>query len=242
VNTTRSGRAAALALTLVTAVLATLALAAPASASAYRYWAYWQGASGAWVAAPTGPGAYRVVDSDVQGWRFAITTDSPDQAPDNAPDFAALCPDLAAAAPPAGQLRVAVVVDSGFAADAPTGQVPPADVVSCVTVPKGSTGSQALAAATSVTEDGGLVCAINGYPADECGAEVSDADASAADAAAASEQPNPATVAAGTTSDQGSGSSASPAVFIAGGLALAALLGAAWLIPAMRRRSRGSAA
>ncbi|MFM8238864.1 MAG: hypothetical protein ACKOAW_00955, partial [Actinomycetota bacterium] len=62
---------------VVAAALAPVMTATAAQAAAYRYWSYWLGASGAWVAAQTGPGKYSVVDSDVQGWRFAITTDSP---------------------------------------------------------------------------------------------------------------------------------------------------------------------
>ena len=227
-------RAALLLAALSAALLAALALASPAHATAYRYWSYWQGASGQWVAAQTGPGDHTLVDQDVQGWRFAISTEAVTQAPDNAPAFAALCPDLAALAAPAGEVRVAVVVDSGFVADAPTGQAPPADVVSCVTLPEGSTGNQALAAAASVTEQDGLVCSVNGYPTDECGTPISDADAAAAASAAASEEPNPAVVATGSTDASDSGSS--PAGFIAGAAILAALIAAAWLIPAARRR------
>lgn len=243
VKTTNHRRAAAFVLMLVTAMLATVALAAPAQATAYRYWSYWQGASGTWVAAQTGPGDYTLVDEDVQGWRFAITSDNPAAAPDNAPDFATLCPDLAAASVTEGDIRAAVVLDSGFTADAPDGQTPPADVVSCVTVPEGSTGNQALAAAGAVTEDGGLVCAINGYPTDECGAEVSDADAAAASEAAAGEQPNPGFVAEATTTDASTAESTSTettstnssAGFIVGGLILLALVAAAFLIPRRRR-------
>lgn len=238
-TTTIHGRTAALLITVLTAVLATVALAAPAQAAAYRYWSYWQGASGTWVAAQTGPGDYSLVDEDVQGWRFGITADMPSQAPDNDPDFATLCPDLAAAGATSGELRVAVVIDAGFTADAPQGQTPPADVVSCVTVPEGSTGNQALAAAGSVTDQGGLVCAINGYPADECGAEVADADATAAAEAAASEQPNPAVVAAPTTTEdtaaQPDSDSSSPVGFLIGAAVLAALVAAAFIIPRRRR-------
>jgi hypothetical protein len=243
VNTTARGRVAALALTLLTAILATLALAAPASAAAFRYWSYWQGASGEWVAAQTGPGDHTLVDRDVQGWRFTLTTDTPTQGPDNAPDFAALCPDLAAAAVPAGQVRVAVVIDSGYLADAPQGQTPPADVVSCVTVAEGSTGNQALAAAATTSDQGGLICSVNGYPEGECGAPVSDEDAAAAAAAAAAEQPNPATIAAPgeSTTEAGDSESRSTIGFVVGGVLLALLLGAAWAIPAARRRSRAKA-
>jgi hypothetical protein len=243
VNTTTPGRAAALLITLLTAALATVALAAPAQAAAYRYWSYWQGATGTWVAAQTGPGDYTLVDSDVQGWRFTLTSDVPTQGPDNAPVFADLCPDLAAAGATAGQLRVAVVIDSGFAADAPQGQTPPGDVVSCVTVPEGSTGNQALAKAGAVTEDGGLICSINGYPEGECGDEVSDADAAAAATAAKDEQPNPAVVTAGgTTTDASSADSEGTPVagFALGAAVLAALIGLAYWIPKRRRASRSA--
>ena len=235
-------RPAALALALVALLLATVAAAGPASATAYRYWSYWQGASGEWVAAQTGPGDHQMVDEDVQGWRFAISTESVAQMPDNAPDFAALCPDLAAASPAEGQLRAAVVIDSGFVADAPSGQTPPADVVSCVTIPEGSTGNQALAAAAAVADQQGLICSINGYPADECSAEVSDADAVAAADAAALELPNPAVVAAAGSSAGTSTGSQSTAALLGGATVLALILLAAWGIPALRRRSRANAA
>ena len=242
-TTTIQGRIAALLITLISATLAAVALAAPAHAAAYRYWSYWQGDSGTWVAAQTGPGDYAVVDGDVQGWRFSITTDMPAQAPDNDPDFAALCPDLDAAGATSGELRVAVVIDAGFVADAPDGETPPADVVSCVTVPEGSTGNQALAAAGAVNEDGGLVCAINGYPADECGAEVTDPDAAAAATAAEAEEPNPAVVAAATTTDEASAeavtttesSSSSWVGFLLGAVVIGALIAAAFIIPKRRR-------
>jgi hypothetical protein len=223
--------------------LATLALAAPAQAAAYRYWSYWQGATGTWVAAPTGPGDYTLVDSDVQGWRFAITTDMPNQPPDNSPVFADLCPDLDAAGATAGQVRVAVVIDAGFTADAPSGQTPPGDVVACVTVPEGSTGNQALAAAGAITDDNGLICSINGYPEGECGTEVPDADAAAAANAAQDEQPNPAAVAAGTTTDVTTTTSPegnSWAGFALGALILALLIGAAFWIPRRRRAARSA--
>ena len=238
-STTRPGRATALLIALAAALVAAVAVAAPASATAFRYWSYWQGADGQWTAAQTGPGDYKIVDQDVQGWRFAISTETVSVAPDNAPEFAALCPDLAAAAATAGQLRTAVVIDSGFAADAPEGQTPPADVVTCVTVPEGSTGNQALAAAAAINDQQGLVCAINGYPEGECGAEVSDADATAAAQAASAEQPNPAVIGAGEPgAAEGADDSRSITTLVLGGTALALLIGAAVAIPAVRRRSR----
>lgn len=223
-------------LLILATLLALLAGAAPASAAAYRYWSYWQGASGTWVAAQTGPGDYTVVDADVQGWRFGITTDSPTTPPDNAPDFAALCPQLAATPAAHATVRVAVVLDAGLRADAPQGQQPPADQVACVTVPSGSTGNQALAAATTVGQDGGMVCAIAGYPSGECGAEVSDAQAAAAAKAGAAEAPNPATATAAAGVGPTSSPSGSPAAFALGLVALLGVTGAA--VVTARRRSR----
>jgi hypothetical protein len=243
IRTTAAGRATALLVTLAAALVAVVAVSAPASATAFRYWSYWQGADGQWTAAQTGPGDYTLVDEDVQGWRFAISTESVAVAPDNAPDFATLCPDLAVAAPAAGQVRAAVVIDSGFVADAPEGQTPPADSVACVTVPEGSTGNQALAAAATITDQQGLVCAINGYPEGECGAEVSDADAAAAGEAAAAEEPNPAVISAGAPASADTAEdSGSTSTFVLGAVVLALLLGAAFAIPALRRRSRTTAA
>jgi hypothetical protein len=245
VTITTHRRAAAVLITLMAATVATLTLAAPAQAASFRYWSYWQGATGTWVAAETGPGDHTLVDSDVQGWRFTITAAMPTQAPDNAPVFADLCPDLAAAGATEGEVRVAVVIDSGYTADAPEGQTPPGDVVSCVTLPEGSTGNQALAAAGSVTEDNGLVCAINGYPEGECGVEVSDADAQAAATAAQDEQPNPAVIAVPAATTSGSTAttdSSSPAWLgmAIGALALAALIGLAFWIPRRRRAARSA--
>ncbi len=230
-------RSAAFAVSLVATMLVTAALAAPAQATAYRYWSYWLGTSGTWVAAQTGPGDHTIIDQDVQGWRFGITTEAPAATPDNDPDFTALCPQLAADGPVASQVRVAVVIDSGFIADAPEGQAPPADRVSCVTVPDGATGNQALAAAGSLNDEGGLVCGINGYPEGECGQEVPDDVAQAAAEAAASETPNPALVAIAngeqtTADDAGS----SPVGLWVAVIVIAGLAGAAVLIP--RRRAR----
>jgi hypothetical protein len=223
---------------LVAVGLLSVLVAGPAHATAYRYWSYWQGASGQWEPAQTGPAGYSVVDQDVQGWRFGITAESPTQAPDNAPVFAELCPDLAAAEPADDQLRVAVVVDPGFVADAPKGQTPPADEVSCVTVPRGSTGNQALAAATRVDDDNGLVCALNGYPEGECSAEVPDAQASAAAAAAEDEQPNPAAISAASASGDSAPAEAPAGTgLIVGAAALAAVVGA--LVVLVRRRRGG---
>jgi hypothetical protein len=224
--------------TILTAIL--VCAAGSAQAAAYRYWSYWQGASGQWVAAQTGPGDHVVTDADVQGWRFGITSDAPSTPPDNDPDFAALCPALAATPAAHAMVRVAVVIDGGPTAAAPKGEAPPADQIACVTVPAGSTGNQALAAAASVRSEGSLVCAVNGYPATECGAEVTDDVAAAAASAAASEKPNPAAP-AGPTSDKVdqaalAGNSPSVPAIVAALIAAIGVAGAAVFIG--RRRAR----
>lgn len=223
------------------ALLAVVALAGPAQAASYRYWSFWLGSTGTWVAAPVGPGEYPVVDRDVQGWRFGITADAPATPPDNAPVFADLCPALDAASPAAGQFRVAVVVDAGYRADAPTGEVPPADSISCVTVPEGATGNQALAAAVTVTDDQGMICSINGYPAAECTPEVADGDAAAAAQAASAESPNPAPLgASGSAAPSSAPTTANPLGpwgAIAGIAVVAALVVGAVGIARSRRRS-----
>lgn len=242
VNLTIPGRSAALVICFLTAILAAVALAAPAQGAAYRYWSYWQGESGTWVAAQTGAGDYTVVDQDVQGWRFGITSDAPAKTPDNDPQFATLCPQLAQDGATEGQVRVAVVIDSGFTADAPEGQTPPEDAVSCVTVPQGSTGNQALAAAGSITDSNGIVCAIDSYPADECGPEIPDAQAQAAAEAAESEEPNPAVIAAGATDDTVGQTDASTDTssstwvgLLIGAVVVIGLIAAAIIIPKRRR-------
>lgn len=246
-NLTTPGRAAALVICMLTALLAAVASAAPAQGAAYRYWSYWQGESGTWVAAQTGAGDHTLVDQDVQGWRFGITTDAPAQTPDNAPAFAALCPELAQAGATEGEVRVAVVIDAGFVAEAPEGQTPPEDVVACVRLPEGSTGNQALAAAGSITDSNGIVCAIDGYPADECGPEIPDAQAEAAAEAAASEQANPAIISAGSTDDTvgvttdpaADASSNSGVLFLVGAVLLAGVIAAAVILPRRRRADAG---
>lgn len=225
--------------TMLLALGISAAMAPTAQAEAYRYWSYWQGQSGTWTASQTGPGGYQLVDADVQGWRFAISTEAPATGPDNAPDFAALCPALADSGPVAGSLRVAVVIDSGTAAEAPGDEVPPADTISCVTVPEGSTGNQAIAAATGVREADGMVCALGGYPASECSAAVSDSDAATALAAAASESPNPADPAAvAGVEDQASEPGNGPGYVLLIAAVIAAVLGVGAWVGSRSRRAR----
>jgi hypothetical protein len=150
---------------------------APAHADSYRYWSYVLGQDKQWAMAQTGPGDRVLADRDVDGWQFGIFGVEGGATPEQAPDFAALCPELEAAGPSQGQVRVAVVIDSGTPQEAPEGETPMEDRVSCMSIASGSNGYQALANAASVRQDNGMVCGIDGYPATECAAVVPDAPA-----------------------------------------------------------------
>jgi hypothetical protein len=146
----------------------------PAQADSYRYWSYLLGQDNEWAMAQTGPGDRVLLDRDVDGWQFGIFGVEGGATPKEAPDFAALCPELEAAGPTQGQVRVAVVIDSGTAQEAPAGETPIPDSVTCTSIAAGSNGYQALASAATVRTDSGLVCGIDGYPATECAAVVPD--------------------------------------------------------------------
>ncbi|MHB1066447.1 MAG: SCO2322 family protein [Candidatus Nanopelagicales bacterium] len=151
----------------VVAAAALLAPAAPAQAVAYRYWTYWQGTAQGWVFATAGPASTIPADGSVEGWRFAVTTaaGAPGDQPRVAPSFADVCARTPAA--PGGK-RVALVIDPGPPAMAPNGQSPGPVVAACVVADPGATGYQVLRSVAEVRTDGGLVCAITGYPAGEC--------------------------------------------------------------------------
>ena len=138
----------------------------------YRYWGYFQASSGAttWTAAMTGP-SVEVKDGDVEGWTFTASgTDIPATAPMMDPDFAALCSEVSQVA---GKVRVGLVVDFGVAEIAPAGETPREFFSDCVVVPEGSVGLDVLEAVLDVrAAESGLICAIAGYPAEECGAEI----------------------------------------------------------------------
>lgn len=149
--------------------------ATPAAADTYRYWSYWNAADGAWSMAMTG-GADRILnDGDVDGWRFGAFGLETTITPRTDADLVTLCPILAAEEAAEGEIRVAVVVDPGTASVAPEGETPGDVIVSCLTLPAGTNGNQALEAAAEVRFDGGLICGVNGYPADECGPKVDNA-------------------------------------------------------------------
>jgi hypothetical protein len=138
-----------------------LAFAAPASADATAFWGYWQASGSDWAFAKTGPASAHPKEGAVEGWRFARSSGDTGTPPRAEPAFAKICGSTAAQA---GNKRVAVVIDYGDRADAPSGATPPAAKTSCAVVPQSATGSDVLAKVATPKEDkSGLICAIDTF-------------------------------------------------------------------------------
>ncbi|MFI1399272.1 SCO2322 family protein [Streptomyces sp. NPDC020681] len=167
------GLAPALALALALGAVLTVLGAGPAHAAGYRYWSFWIGSGTTWAYATEGPATARPADGSVNGFRFSVSEDSGDSArPRRAPDFAAIC---GGTPPKPGAKRVALVIDPGTAADAPSGETPPAARVACAQVRPDATSAEALAAVAKPLRynNQALLCAISGYPEAGCGEQVS---------------------------------------------------------------------
>ncbi|MFD5590760.1 SCO2322 family protein [Streptomyces griseorubiginosus] len=152
-----------------------LAVAGPAHATGYRYWSFWDRAGTTWTYATQGPSTAVPSDGDVQGFRFAVSEDSSDASrPRGTASFATICAHTPAQA---GRKRVALVIDFGTDADAPSGERPPARRDACAVVDRDATTAQALAAVAKPLRYGtnALLCAISGYPRAGCGEAVTGA-------------------------------------------------------------------
>ena len=230
----RSGATALITSMIVGALAAVLmvTLAGPAQAAAYRYWGYYTWTDGAWAFATAGPDQTDPADGAVEGWRFAVTTESGSpRAPRADGDFAAICASTDAAT---GKKRVAVVLDAGLADDSPDGAEPPGARGACALVDQAASGAQVLAVVATARIEGGLVCSLDGYPAQGCGEEVETEPPAGPDAAVQLALPQDDSEPADATPAEDDGA---PWLGIAlGGLLVAALGGAAvW-------RSRSGAA
>lgn len=161
---------ATISLLLISAVVAPQANAA---GKGYRYWGYYQAAPGAsiWKSAMTGP-TVELKDGAVEGWLFTFSSeDIPSGAPSVKPDFKKICSQVKA---DPNVIRVGLVVDFGSQAISPKGEKVQKTITACQTLPIESVGLDALSDAVKVrTAPSGLICAFNGYPAKECGAEIS---------------------------------------------------------------------
>lgn len=156
---------------------ATTPAATAKAPAAYRYWGYYKVDKGAWVFQEKGPYQVIATDGSVEGWRYA-TADMTTQRPPRAlPTFEEICGKTAAET---GKKRIGFVIDFGRVADGAEGAQPPAAVARCEVIPVNASSAQAMAAAASgLREEGGMVCAINGYPAKGCGDPVATVPAAA---------------------------------------------------------------
>ncbi|MEU4872544.1 SCO2322 family protein [Streptomyces sp. NPDC021608] len=208
-----------------------------AQAAGYRYWSFWDRTANTWTYATQGPSTARPADGDVQGFRFAVSADSQDATrPRGAASFAAIC-----ARTPArdGMKRVALVLDFGTAADAPGGEAPPAPSprTACARVASGATTAEALAAVAGPLryDANALLCAIAGYPRTGCGEQVS-TDGTPTRQPSAAKGAGAGGRAADRDGDDG-GKDGGPSVGLYAGAAAVAVLGAAAVRQARRRRN-----
>lgn len=145
---------------------------ANAAEKGWRYWGYYQAAPGAtkWTAAMTGP-TVDIEDGAVEGWSFVFSSDDiPSTSPSVKPNFAAICGKTKA---DKDTKRIALVVDFGSKAYAPKGEKIPKTIATCVRTAKTSQGIDVLGMALKVRANkSGLICGLNGYPAKECGLEI----------------------------------------------------------------------
>lgn len=152
--------------------------------------------------------------------------------PRGAASFATIC-----AKTPArdGTKRVALVIDFGTAADAPSGESPPSPRTACARVSPDATTAEALASVAKPLryDTNALLCAIAGYPETGCGEQVS-GQAPGTDEPTSAAEPQPAKESAGSEKNEDGG----PSVGLYAGVAAVAVLGAAAVWQARRRGSR----
>ncbi|MER5225183.1 SCO2322 family protein [Streptomyces flaveus] len=208
-----------------------LASSGQAHAAGYRYWSFWDRDGDTWVYATQGPSTARPSDGDVQGFRFSVSEDSRDAAkPRGAAEFATIC-----AKTPArdGSKRVALVLDFGTSADAPSGETPPRPRTACARVPEDATTADALATVAKPLryDTNALLCAIAGYPRTGCGEQISATEPTP------STTPRDTSPSAESESGGDSGGDQGPSLGLLAGIGAVAVLGAAAVWQTRRRRS-----
>ena len=146
---------------------------ASAADKGWRYWGYYQAAPGAktWTAAMTGP-FVDIKDGAVEGWSFVFSADDiPSIAPSVKPDFRTICGKVKA---DKDTKRIGLVIDYGSKAYAPKGEKVQKTFTTCVRTAKESQGIDVLGQVAKIrAAKSGLICGLNGYPAKECGLEIS---------------------------------------------------------------------
>ncbi|HSE10469.1 MAG TPA: SCO2322 family protein [Nocardioidaceae bacterium] len=162
-------------LLVVTAAVA--GLAGPAHAEdGYQYWNYFHLENDTWAFSQVGTADYRPEDGDVEGFRYGTSTESTGIEPRadlGEVNFETICADTEAAA---GEKRVALVLD--FGVDEGNGP-PPEPRAECAVVAQDATTQQVLGEVAEVRVEGGMTCALDGYPATGCGEPVKNAQVEA---------------------------------------------------------------
>ncbi len=150
---------------------------APAQAAAYRFWGFFTESGTSWTFAQKGPDQTVPADGTVDGWRFAVADETSSRFPRATPTFDELC---STTPKQDGLKRVGLVVDFGRAADSESASTPPEPTARCASVPTQASSTDVLKSVGELRIEGGLVCAVSGYPASGCGGEVKEVSSAAA--------------------------------------------------------------
>jgi hypothetical protein len=159
---------------LLVATAAVAGLAGPAQAEdGFQYWNYFHLENQTWAFSEVGPADHQPADGDVEGFRYGTSTVSQGIEPRadlQQVNFDTVCADTEAAE---GEKRVAVLVDYGV--DEGNG-APPEARAECAVVAEDASTQRVLDQVADVRVEGGMTCALDGYPATGCGVPVKDAD------------------------------------------------------------------
>jgi hypothetical protein len=159
---------------LLLTAFALAALAAPAHAEdGFRYWHYFHLDGDTWAFSEVGASEYQPEDGDVEGFRFGTSTMAQPIEPRADLDevsFDTVCADTEAAD---GEKRVAVLIDYGTDEGQGT---PPDPRAECAVAADDASTQQILGQVADVRVEGGMTCALDGYPASGCGDPVANAE------------------------------------------------------------------
>ncbi|NLT31029.1 MAG: hypothetical protein GXX86_11355 [Propionibacterium sp.] len=142
-----------------------------AAEDGYRFWGYYTWTGQEWTFATVGAHEAVPEDGAVEGWRFAVSGNTP-RMPRTDTDFDTICAGVPAED---GKKRVAVVIDYGTDEDSPTGTAPEA-TGTCVVADSNVTGLDLLRAVTDVRDEANMVCGVSNHPETGCGDPVPDID------------------------------------------------------------------
>jgi hypothetical protein len=171
-------------LALLLPVLSVLSVAAAGPANAadgFKYWNYFHVQGGTYAFAQTGPADFTPKDGTVEAYRYGLSSTAKGLSPRTEPttySFDDLCAGTEAQS---GEKRVGVLIDFGTETDAADGETPPDPRGDCAVVPTNANGQQVLDAVADVRVQDGLVCGVDGYPAQGCSVTVKDPPAAQAE-------------------------------------------------------------